>query len=133
MKYFNKLAEIKYLLLKCEKKKRVIVSFRGTVNYADVIDDKRIQSKLNDYVGRCHSGYDSRTQNVPLGYIEELLAQCFELIFTGHSLGAAVSVLVAVKLLLLPYVTEKIAEKILFIGFGCQSIADIYFKNEIEK
>ena len=84
-----------------------------------------------DENGRYHTGLFKKAENVPVGYFSLKLLKGFELIFTGHGLGGALAAMIALKMLYLTFESdEDYCNKILFIGFGCPSIADIYFKQE---
>ena len=52
LKYFNKLHEIKYLIINDKVKKRLYISFRGTQNISDILDDIKIYPVINDVTGR---------------------------------------------------------------------------------
>ena len=97
---------------------------------ADVLDDAKIYSTFSDINGRFHNGFYKRAENIPINYFINKLVEGYQLILTGHSLGAAVAAMVTIKLLYLPDITQKYSNNITFIGYGCPSIADVYFKKE---
>jgi hypothetical protein len=131
LKYFNKLYHVKYLIIDDEKNKRLYIAFRGTQTLQDVLNDVKIYSEINGIKGRFHSGFYQLAENVPLEYfISKLADEDYELIFTGHSLGAAIAAMITIKILYRPQMTKKYSDKIMFIGYGCPSIADIYFQIE---
>lgn len=131
-KHLNPLNDIKYLLSDIGNK-RILAAFRGSMCISDFITDVRINSSSNAYMGKIHSGFFDRSESVPLNYLVKKLSQGYRIILTGHSLGAAVSCLIAVKLILDTKVGFENSDKILFIGFGCPLIGDQNFKNNLEK
>ena len=131
IEYFNKLHKVKYLMINDEQKKIVYVAFRGTENIDDILDDVKIYPVIGNY-GRFHNGIYKRAETVPCLHFFEKLIEGYNLVFTGHSLGAATGAMITIKLLESIDMTEKYAKNITFIGYGCPSIADIYFKDKIE-
>jgi hypothetical protein len=132
LKYFNNLNEISYLTIKDSKKKKLFICFRGTQNISDLLVDVKLNSKISNVNGRFHSGFYYRAQNVPTGhFVDKLFNEGYELIFTGHSLGAAIAAMITIDILYMLDMTSEYAKKILFIGYGSPSVADIYFKNDV--
>ncbi|CAF0742591.1 unnamed protein product [Brachionus calyciflorus] len=113
--------------------KKLYIGFRGNQNVKDLIEDSKIYSKISDINGRFHSGFYNHAQKVPKEYFIEKLQQGYELILTGHSLGAAVAANIVVYFLYRLDFTAQYAEKVIFIGFGCPSIADVYFKENVDQ
>jgi len=129
LKYLNKLHHVKYLIIDDEKNKRLYISFRGTLQ--DILNDVKIYGEVNRIKGRFHSGFYQLAEIVPLEYfIAKLADEKYDLIFTGHSLGAAIAAMITIKILYGKGMTKKYSDKIMFIGYGCPSIADIYFQEE---
>ena len=132
LKYFNHLNEISYLIIKDISKKKLFIGFRGTQNISDLLVDAKLHSTISNVNGRFHSGFYNRAQNVPTKYFEQkLFKEGYELIFTGHSLGAAIAAMITIDILYKLDMTSEYAKKILFIGYGSPSVADIYFKDDV--
>lgn len=76
----------------------VFVSVRGSNNNHDWITNAQILPQFagNSYV---HSGWFSRTAQIPLGYLYERLLGGAHVVVTGHSLGGAVAQLITNELL----------------------------------
>ena len=111
------------------KTKRLIVAFRGTENMKDVFADLKAWGTINDHQGRFHFGFYKRAELIETEFfLNKLIKEDYEIVFTGHSLGAAIAALVAVKVLLGHGMTKELAKKVLFIGFGCPLVADNEFK-----
>ncbi|RNA41816.1 hypothetical protein BpHYR1_039008 [Brachionus plicatilis] len=133
VEYFNALNDICYLMVDDIQNNKLYICFRGTRNLKDLLVDAKGFPKISDINGRFHNGFYNRAQKVPKLYFIEKLEQGYELILTGHGLGAAVSANIAIHFLLYRLdISQKYAKKIIFIGFGCPSIADIYFKRNVE-
>ena len=95
--------EVKYMICDCstKTKKRLIIGFRGTKTIDDFLIDLKLHGELNYCQGRFHSGIYRRSETIPItNFVQKLIEDEYELIFTGHSLGAAVAALVTVKILL---------------------------------
>ena len=127
------MAHLRNELIAKVSSKRLYVSFRGSDSISDILGDAKIYPVINEYSGRFHSGFFKRAENVPIDYFIKKLIDGNELVFTGHSLGAAVGAMVTINLLYLPDMTHKYSNKIYFVGYGCPSIADIYFKKDINE
>lgn len=109
--------------------KRLIVAFRGTNNMKDVYADLKAWGKINNHQGRFHSGFYRRAEVIEIAFFfNKLINEGYEIVFTGHSLGAAIAALVAVRVILDHRMTQELAKKVLFIGFGCPLVADNEFK-----
>ncbi|CAF0855992.1 unnamed protein product [Brachionus calyciflorus] len=131
LKYVNPLNDIKYLIADLGLQ-RLLVAFRGSQSKDDFLTDAQIHSASSVYTGQIHSGFYDRAERVPINFYIQKLSQGYQLIFTGHSLGAAISCLIAIKLILNTRIGRENPNKILFIGYGCPLIADKDFKNHIE-
>ena len=118
--------EVKYMICDCStaSKKRLIVGFRGTKSMNDVLTDLKVYSKINNCNGRFHNGFNKRSEQIPIKYfVKKIVEDGYEIIFTGHSMGAAVAALVTVRVLLEKSMVEENCKKVTFIGFGSPLVA----------
>lgn len=86
-------------------------------------------------VGNVHIGFLKRSNQVPIDYfIEKIVNEEYDIVFTGHSLGAAVASLTTLRVLFDKRISQKIFKKnILCIGFGVPAFVDEIFKDSAEK
>jgi hypothetical protein len=95
--------DVKYMICDCSKnenQKRLIIGFRGTSSFQDFLVDLDLIGQINECEGRFHSGIYKRSKKIPIKYfIDKLIKDKYEIIFTGHSLGAAIASLVTVEVL----------------------------------
>ena len=79
----------------------IVIACRGTFNLSDIVQDVKLARVPVPYTstGRAHLGFLERSMFMPLQFFLSLLRSGEKLIFTGHSMGAAVSSLVALRLL----------------------------------
>jgi predicted lipase len=132
--------KMKYLC--CKKSKLMIVAFRGTklTDADDLITDVDAVAVpfspdgspniVNDMGPKVHRGFLIRSTSVDIGYfVEKILDRDYKVVFTGHSLGAAIAALVAVKVLFHHRIKKEksLREKVFFIGFGCPALGNSFF------
>jgi hypothetical protein len=128
--------DVKYMICDCsdDRQKRLIIGFRGTSSFQDFLVDINLIGKINECEGRFHSGIYKRSKKIPIKhFIEKLKNEKYEIIFTGHSLGAAIASLVTVQVLTHKAVLEGLEKKVQFIGFGSPLVACGNFKKFIEE
>ena len=130
--------DVKYMICDCSKdnKKRLIIGFRGTSSWQDFLVDLNLIGNIEGCAGRFHSGIYKRSKKIPIEhFIDKLINENenYEIMFTGHSLGAAIASLVTVRVLTHKAVFELHSKKIKFIGFGSPLVACANFKKFIEK
>lgn len=116
----------KFWVCVSKKTKEVYITFKGTDNYQNVIQDVQIYGMSNEIDGFFHYGFYTEANKVPLTDFSKFLEDGYELIFTGHSLGAAIASITAIKLLTNGYTKNR--EKIYTIGFGCPLFSCKSFK-----
>ena len=117
------------------------MAVRGTVktNISDIATDLNIiQDKINhpEIEGSVHSGFLNRSLEIPIDFfLDKLIDDDYQLIFTGHSLGAAVAALLTVRVLFNDKVfgKQQLENRVLFIGFGSPTVGDKEFANCINK
>ena len=83
-----------------------------------------------------HFGLYQRAMQIPINFfIDKILNENYEIVLTGHSLGASVAALVAIRILTCSKLLKnKIKRnKVLCIGFGSPAFSDSNFKKFIEK
>lgn len=79
----------------------ILIACRGTFNFSDLVQDVKLARVPVPYTskGHAHLGFLERSMLMPLQFFLSLLRAGEKLIFTGHSMGAAVSSLVTLRLL----------------------------------
>ncbi|XP_063710828.1 uncharacterized protein LOC134839263 isoform X1 [Symsagittifera roscoffensis] len=85
-----------------KQKKTLIIAFRGTKTFEDVVSDFKIGFKTDStFVGKIHGGFLQRMQSVSTEKIFQLakINEVDEIVTCGSCLGGAVSSLVHLKLL----------------------------------
>jgi len=118
--------DVKYMICDCSDdfQKKLIIGFRGTSSLQDFLVDINLIGKINECEGRFHSGIYKRSKKIPIKhFIEKLINEEYEIIFTGHSLGAAIASLVTVQVLTQKAVLAGFEKKVQFIGFGSPLVA----------
>jgi len=126
--------QMKYMI--CKGEKTLIVAIRGSHSTEDFLVDLKLNGKLNNLEGRFHSGIFQRSQQIPIDYFIEKITEGYTVVFTGHSLGAAVAGLVTIRVLYDSRIESnenKYHKNILCIGFGSPAFADDNFKEYIER
>ena len=129
--------QMKYMI--CNAEKLLIVAFRGTdIKCFDDIRtdlDSKPDGTLYDLNGKIHVGFLKRCNQVPIDFfVDKIINHGFDVVFTGHSLGAAVASLITLRVLYEKQIYEmNLNKKILCIGFGVPAFVDEEFKISIEK
>ena len=100
----SKHSDQKVMLAVAEVKrtKTLYVVYRGTTNADDVKADLSIEpAKKKGIEGSFHKGFSSRSEVIPVKYILQCANQnqCTTVVTCGHSLGGAVSSIVAIDLM----------------------------------
>ena len=108
---------------------RVYIAFRGTDNLNDVREDLRVYQKATSQgraQGRFHAGFLSRAEMFPLEkIISSDMVRNKKIIVCGHSLGGAVSSIVATEMLLEKERTKNdLVGDIINITFGAPLFGD---------
>jgi hypothetical protein len=97
---------------------------------------KNADNAVDDNIPVVHSGFFLRSEEISIDYfLNKILKHDYKVVFTGHSLGAAVAALVAIKLIFHEDVCEnsKIRKNIFFFGFGCPAIGNSKFCSDIDE
>jgi hypothetical protein len=148
--YFNIINDNPYLVesntcdtiqyLCCKKKKILIVAFKGTniLNINDLSTDVNVlpqqyspsRKSRRSFV---HKGFFVRSRIISIQYfLDKIILDDYKVVFTGHSLGAAVAALVAVRVIFDGNISDP-RKKVFFIGFGCPPIGNQSFCDEINE
>ena len=101
-----------------KENKLAIVAFRGTDkdDPADLLDDAGAALQPWDAPGKVSTGFAKAFRDVQPGLLQELQSIDYTLIFTGHSLGAALAVLLA-----------SLRRPTSLYTFGCPRVGDPNF------
>ncbi|CAF1018571.1 unnamed protein product [Brachionus calyciflorus] len=128
----NGLNELKYMIYSSSKLKNTLfISIRGTKNMQDFLTDINCISQEDDLnPGKFHSGIYNRSNLVDISYFINKLKEGYRLYFTGHSLGAAVASMLAIKII--SRIDEKYRSKVFSIGFGSPLFADQNFAKKFK-
>jgi hypothetical protein len=72
-----------------------------------------------------HKGFFDRSRIISIQYfLDKIILDDYKVVFTGHSLGAAVAALVAVRVIFNGNISDP-RKKVFFIGFGCPPMDNI--------
>jgi predicted lipase len=92
--YINEINEVKYILLTDHKNKKHYISVRGTTNSHNALQDinflKDRSKRLDIYL---HTGFHRTAEEMSVDIIRNLVTG-YEVDLVGHSLGAAISIIV---------------------------------------
>lgn len=107
---------------------RVVVGFQGTNSLQDALRDCNTQFSAPKGWKGCppaHPGFCGAVEAL-LPWILKQVAPGDRLVLTGHSMGAAIAVLMAARLKGIGYTVEAI------YGFGCPRVGGVLFANYYE-
>ncbi|RNA30136.1 lipase, partial [Brachionus plicatilis] len=126
------LNDVKYMIFESVQFPKVLfIAFRGTQNLSDFLTDVNCISQVNEMLsGKFHSGIYSRSELINLKYFVQKINDGYKIVFTGHSLGAAVASMTAIKLT--SRIHEEKAKNVFFIGFGSPLFADKTFSENFK-
>lgn len=88
-----------------DNNKYLIVAFRGTImdDPCDILTDVNLFSFAHSnskIPGKFHSGFAKRSLEIPIDFfIDKLLNEDYTIVFTGHSMGASIAAIVAIRIL----------------------------------
>lgn len=90
--------EVSYFLLTNDKTRAQVIAVRGTSNVENVLIDVDLKLKTDRYAGiRLHSGFSQAAEKI-YQEIKPLLKPDYAVSTTGHSLGGAVALILAMYL-----------------------------------
>jgi hypothetical protein len=107
----------RFMMCVNEKEKEIYIGIKGTSNFQDFLADVKIFGIPNKFEGQFHYGMYSIASFIPLDLLRSFLEE-YEIIFTGHSLGAAVAGICAASLVLDHLIGDRFKSKVHCIGFG---------------
>ena len=84
----------KALVLYAKKTDTLIISYRGTFNYYNVLLDIEVEKDVANIGGKVHKGFKKYFKSLRAGIknvVDKYIKNTKRVIFTGHSLGAAVA------------------------------------------
>lgn len=122
--------ESRYLISNDDESELLIVGVRGSSTLKDFARDGQISKeeiKHKRIKGSVHKGFWLRCNEIPIDYfVDKIVDDGFKVIFTGHSLGAAVAALLTMRVLFDEkiYKHKKLHRKIICIGFGSPAFGD---------
>lgn len=133
--------EFNYVIFKSDAYKKFVVTVPGTRTFDELVKEAT-QSYL-DFFDQETNVFIFRYYNIRTKGVENLIFSAknlitfaehegYQIIFTGHSLGAAVAVPLALKAVRSGYIDPKVNEPVL-IGFGQPRIGNDAFSNEVYK
>ncbi|XP_035687454.1 uncharacterized protein LOC118423418 [Branchiostoma floridae] len=132
---------VTYMVAETEDKEEVFIAFRGTSSFQDVMDDcsawQQLASsgpdgKQTAMGGRCHAGFRELASNIP---VDPFLKKYHRhrVVLCGHSLGGAVSHIVALNMLVELKRRGLSTDNIMSIAFGAPFFGDEGLRSYVEK
>ena len=113
--------------------KRLLIVFQETEYMTGFLLNIQRFGDINDCKGNFHSCISDWSLQIPIEYfLNKMINENYELIFTGYGLGASIASIVAARIIFNEKVKQKI-EKVLFIGFDSPPFVDDEFKSSIDK
>ncbi|XP_078617624.1 uncharacterized protein LOC144885575 [Branchiostoma floridae x Branchiostoma japonicum] len=132
-----------YMVAETEDKDEVFIAFRGTSNFLDVMDDCSIWQQLASsgpdgrqtaMGGRCHAGFQKLASNIPVDpFLKKYPIEKYRIVLCGHSLGGAVSHIVALNMLVELKRRGLPTDNIMSIAFGAPFFGDEGLRSYVEK
>ncbi|EAL70230.1 hypothetical protein DDB_G0274675 [Dictyostelium discoideum AX4] len=114
----------------------LIVSFRGTQGFSDIITDIKIvptTCNITSGCGKLHYGFQQEyyeTYDILLSIIKSL-DQPYDIYFTGHSLGGALALIAAYDYTVNQRQKQKYIKSIHCVTFGQPAVGDEQFSNSL--
>lgn len=109
----------------------IIVACRGTFSLSDIVQDVKVAKVPVPFTrkGRAHIGFLERAMCLPIEVFLNLLRAGEKLVFTGHSLGGAVTSLVTIRVLealaAVPGHQKLVSDRVKCITFGTAPFANL--------
>ena len=92
--------DLNYLICECYGEKKIVISFGPTKSMKDFFLNFQLDSDIEGLEGKFHSALYQRAKRIPLKFlVDKILNDNYDIIFTGHSLGASVAAIVALRLI----------------------------------
>ncbi|CAF0911171.1 unnamed protein product [Brachionus calyciflorus] len=117
----------KYMIYESSKLNKInFISFRGTKNLQYFLTEINSTTQDDDLnLGNFHTGIYKFSNLIDDKNFINLLKEGKKLYFTGHSIGAAISCMLVIKLI--SKIEKHLRSNIFFIGFGCPLFSDEKF------
>ncbi|KAJ7554681.1 hypothetical protein O6H91_05G004000 [Diphasiastrum complanatum] len=109
----------------------IVVACRGTFSLSDIVQDAKVAKVPVPFTrkGRAHIGFLERALSLPIDLFLNLLRAGEKLVFTGHSLGVAVTSLVTIRILealvAVPGHQKLVSDRVSCITFGTAPFANL--------
>lgn len=122
-----------------QHRQRLLVTFRGTSDFGDVLTDISAIPKDLGEQGRVHSGFHSAYASIKDALQATLALGCggdaagWEVLFTGHSLGGALATLAALDVAQAPTSTPLAGAQVLMCSFGAPRVGDDRFATRYDE
>ncbi|XP_078618267.1 uncharacterized protein LOC144885928 [Branchiostoma floridae x Branchiostoma japonicum] len=132
---------VSYMVAETNGKDEIFIAFRGTSGFQDVMDDCSVWQQLASsgpdgkqtaMGGRCHAGFRKLASTIP---VDPFLKKYHRhrVVLCGHSLGGAVSHIVALNMLVELKRRGLSTDNIMSIAFGAPFFGDEGLRSYVEK
>ena len=131
--------DVNYMVCDCstDNNNVLLLSFGVTKSMQDFFINFQLwEVEIEGVEAYFHFGLYQRAMQIPINFfIDKILNENYEIVLTGHSLGASVAALVTIRILASPKILSNRIKrnKVLCIGFGSPAFSDSNFKKFIEK
>ena len=127
---------MKYMICSNKTNKQLYIVFSEGKQMKDFLTNFKLFGEIDNCKGSFHWSIFNKSFQIPIEfYVNKLLNDNYDLIFTGHGIGGAIASIVAARIMFHDKIigkSEKCA-KILSIGFGTPPFVDFEFKKFIDE